>query len=232
MSGYSVYCDESCHLQNDKQRAMVIGSVWCPTAKVQEISARIKEIKVKHGLSPYFEIKWTKVSPSKAQFFTDLVDYFFDDDDLYFRSVVVPEKASLNHEKFNQTHDDWYYKMFFVLLERIINPKDNYQIYLDIKDSRSARKLDKLREVLANANYDFNRSIVDRMQFVRSHEVQLQQLSDLLIGAISYASRGIESSATKLALIERIRKRSGYNLKKSTLPTEKKFNVFLWRANT
>jgi hypothetical protein len=29
----NVYCDESCHLENDHQTAMVLGAVWCPFEK-------------------------------------------------------------------------------------------------------------------------------------------------------------------------------------------------------
>ena len=88
---YNVYCDESCHLENDGQKAMVLGAVWCPKEKRLEIAERIREIKQKHGLERDFEIKWTKVSPSKLAFYQDIVDYFFDDDDLHFRGLVVPD---------------------------------------------------------------------------------------------------------------------------------------------
>ncbi len=62
---YNVYCDESCHLENDHQQAMVLGAVWCPLEKSREIAVRLREIKQKNGMSPQFEVKWTKVSPSK-----------------------------------------------------------------------------------------------------------------------------------------------------------------------
>ncbi len=39
-----------------------------------------------------------------------------------------------------------------------------------------------------------------------------------------------EDTTTKLKLIELIKRRSGYSLEKSTLPTEKKFNYFIWRS--
>ena len=66
---YNVYCDESCHLENDKQKAMVLGLVWCDKTKRKEISNRINEIKQKHNLPKTFEIKWTKISPSKVDFY-------------------------------------------------------------------------------------------------------------------------------------------------------------------
>jgi hypothetical protein len=27
---FTVSCDESCHLENDHQKVMVLGEVWCP----------------------------------------------------------------------------------------------------------------------------------------------------------------------------------------------------------
>ena len=50
----NVYCDESCHLQNDDQKVMVLGAIWCPLDKTREISTRIREIKQKHGFPPNF----------------------------------------------------------------------------------------------------------------------------------------------------------------------------------
>lgn len=35
---FNVYCDESCHLENDHQKAMVLGAVWCPLEKSREIA--------------------------------------------------------------------------------------------------------------------------------------------------------------------------------------------------
>ena len=54
---YNIYCDESCHLENDKQSAMVLGAVWCPLDKTHEIAVRVREIKRKHGLSSKFEVR-------------------------------------------------------------------------------------------------------------------------------------------------------------------------------
>ncbi|HDR1592061.1 TPA: DUF3800 domain-containing protein, partial [Pasteurella multocida] len=59
---FNIYCDESCHLPNDESSVMVLGAIRCPVEKTKEISKRIREIKVKHGFHPNFEIKWNKVS--------------------------------------------------------------------------------------------------------------------------------------------------------------------------
>jgi len=229
---FNVYCDESCHLLNDHQKVMVLGAVWCPEAKVRQVAVRLREIKARHGLRPTVEVKWTKVSPSKRQLYVELVDYFFDDDDLHFRALVVPDKGVLDHAAHDQTHDDWYYKMYFQLLEGVIDPASRYRIYLDIKDTRSASKVAKLHEILANTHYDYSREIVERIQTVRSHEVELLQLADLLIGAVSYANRGLSGNAGKEAVIARLRERSGKTLTTSTFPRESKVNIFRWTARS
>lgn len=227
---FNIYCDESCHLENDHQQVMVLGSIWCPLEKTKEISVRIREIKQRHGLSSSFEIKWQKVSPAKQIFYMDLVDYFFDDDDLHFRALIVPDKSRLRHQDFSQDHDAWYYKMYFDMLKVLLVPQAEYRIYLDIKDTRGADKIRELHDVLCNNMYDFERKIIKRVQTIRSHEVEQLQLADLLIGIIGYANRGLETNQGKLALVERMRHRSGYNLTKSTLLREDKVNLFRWEA--
>ena len=227
---YNIYCDESCHLEHDQHKAMALGAVWCLSEKTREISARIREIKAKYGLSPTFEIKWVKVSPAQPRFYLEVLDYFFDDDDLHYRGLIVPDKTLLRHDEFGQTHDDWYYKMYFDLLKVILHPNACFRIYLDYKDTRGAAKVAKLHEVLSNNLYDFRREIIERVQLVRSHEVEILQLADLLTGAISYAHRGLTTSSAKLALVKRMRQRSGYSLLQTTLLREEKVNLFVWRA--
>jgi len=53
---YNLYCDESCHLEHDRQPVMVLGAVWCPLKKAREISVHIREIKAWHSLPPKFEL--------------------------------------------------------------------------------------------------------------------------------------------------------------------------------
>ena len=209
---------------------MVLGAIWCNHDKTRETALRLREIKVQHGLPANFEIKWTKVSPAKLDFYMDVLNYFFDDDDLHFRAWVA-NKTGLCHEAFCQNHDDWYYKMMFGLLEPLLLPDARFRLYLDMKDTRSARKVAKLHDVLCNNLYDFNRLIVERVQVVEADQVEQLQLADMLLGAVSYANRGLDGSAAKSALISRIKERSGYSMIKSTLLRESKFNIFIWRGN-
>ena len=227
---YNIYCDESCHLENDGSRAMVLGAVFCPLDDTRRIAEEVRTIKVLHGLSPKFEIKWKKVSPAKSGFYLDIFRYFFQNDDLSFRAVVIPDKSKLRHRELGQAHDDWYYKMYFTLLKIILDPSCRYRIYIDIKDTHSITKARRLRDVLCNSIYDFDRNIIQQCQPVHSHEVEQIQVADLLTGALSYVNRGLTSNSAKLQLIEYIKKQTGYSLVNSTLLREKKFNILVWRA--
>ncbi|MDH7462183.1 DUF3800 domain-containing protein [Chitinophagaceae bacterium 26-R-25] len=236
----NIYCDESCHLENDGESIMSIGAVYCPASKKSEVFERLQEFKYRHKLIPkhkknekenrtYYELKWNKVSKSKIDYYKDVINYFFDNDDLHFRVLVVSDKMKIEYEKFNHTHDTFYYKMYFGMLKAILNPEFSHHIYIDIKDTRSREKVHKLEQVLRNDKYDYAKEIIKKVQQVRSHEVEMIQLADVLVGAIGYVNRGKSDSMAKKELIDLIRHRSKYSLTKSTLLREEKFNIFIWQ---
>lgn len=227
---YNIYCDESCHLENDDSKVMVLGALWCRKDVKHEVFSRIREIKAKYGFKSEFEIKWNKVSKARCDFYLELINYFFDDDDLHFRGLIVPDKSLLNHNFFNQDHNTFYYKMYFDLLKVILAPDCGYNIYIDIKDTKGQEKVLELQNVLRNNHYDYNNQIIRKIQQVNSREVELLQITDLLCGALSYLHRDLNGNEAKLKIIEKIRNRSGYSLMNSTLYKEDKMNVFIWRA--
>ena len=231
---YNVYCDESCHLEHDGINVMVLGAVWCPQSKLKEINQRIRQIKERNNIPQSMELKWTKISPAKVELYMDLVNYFFDDDDLHFRAVIIPDKGKLDHKRFHQTHDTWYYKMYFDMLKVIFSPKDRYEVYIDIKDSHSYQRAQKLREVCCNSMLDFSERIIRRLQPIRSNEVEIMQLVDVLIGAVGYENRifplGFPKSQAMMQIVDLVKKRSGYSQTKKTLIREEKINLLAWDA--
>lgn len=226
---YNIYCDETCHLLNDGIKPMALGAVWCPKEKKAEIFKRLRELKVKHGMPPFRELKWRSVSPAQLDYYLDVLDYFFDDDDLHFRSVVIPDKSVLSLQT-KLSIDSLYFKAYFDLLKTIIEPRSGYEVYVDIKDTRSQKMVLNLQKYLNDSHYDFDRGVVKRIQQVCSHEVELIELADFLVGAVVYAQRDLKTSTAKVAIIERIRERSGYSLKKNTLYKEDKMNIFIWKG--
>ena len=227
---FNVYCDESCHLEHDHVPVMAWGAVSCPAEDARAIAETVRSIKVEHGLKPDFEAKWTKISPAQAAFYLAMTDLFLANRRLRFRGLVVPDKSRLDHARFDQSHDDWYYKMYFTMLRPIFTAPHRYRIYLDVKDTRGGPKTRKLHEVLANSLYDFDRECIERVQQVRSHESDLLQITDLLIGALTYANRGLESNAAKTAIVECLRGRLGpHALTCTSAFAATKFNILVWR---
>ena len=214
---------------------MSIGAIYCPKEESKRINDRIRNIKIRNYLPATRELKWTKVSPSCVQVYLDLINYFFDDDDLHFRVIVIKEKERLDHDRYGQTHDEWYYKMYFNMLKNILNPADVYNIYIDIKDTNSYTKAKQLQNVCCNSIYDFSHKTIKKLQPIRSDEVQIMQITDILIGAITHYNREFppygRRSASKQQVIDLIRTRSGYSLTKSTLSREDKTNLFFWEAD-
>lgn len=226
---YNIYCDERCHLEYDHQKIMVLGAIRCEKSYKKQAVNDIRNIKEKYNMNKFCEVKWTKVSPDKYEMYHELVNYFFSNPNLSFRAVIV-DKSQLKHDLFNQSHDNFYYKVYYQLLCRIIVPNNENYIYLDIKDTKGARKVRKLGEILANGLYDFNMECIKNVQIINSKESELLQLADIFIGAISYLNRNENEkenySKAKMNLIETIINSSGYNLRKSTFLSEEKFNLF------
>ncbi len=213
---FNIYCDESCHLENDHKSYMFLGSISSAYNQVKFHTEKIKEIKSKHHF--YGEIKWSNVSKSKFHFYKELIEYFFNTD-LMFRTVGV-DKSKIKNDAFNQTYDDFYYKMYYTLLNYNINTLYNYNVYLDIKDTLSAYKVNKLKEVL-NTKY----SVFRNVQNIRSQESVLLQLADFIMGAISYKHNNIEKkNIAKVNIINKIQQHSGESLMRTNY--SEKLNLF------
>ena len=177
---------------------MLLGNISCAYPQVKRHSERIKELKKKHNF--YAEIKWTNVSPSKLPFYIELIDYFFDTD-LKFRTVAV-RKEKIMCKEHQMTFDDFYYKMYYQLLNHKVDSEYHYNVYLDIKDTWSNTKVTKLQDIL-NVKY----GVFQKVQCIRSEESLLLQLTDLLMGAISYEINVQEKkSSAKEKVIAQIKK--------------------------
>jgi hypothetical protein len=121
--------------------------------------------------------------------------------------------------------------MYFDMLKAILSEERRYRIFLDIKDTLGGKRVANLHKVLSNNLYDFDREIVNSVQLVHSHEIEQMQLTDLLIGALSYKARGFDTSPAKLELVKRFKERSKLSLERSTLLSAKKVNLLFWKPN-
>jgi hypothetical protein len=207
---------------------MVIGGISCPKDKAKHINKAIRDIKVKNGVYKFAEIKWTKVSESKYNMYKELVDLFFDTSYLSFGAVVALNKSHLDYEKCHLSHDDWYQRIYYLTLRGMVDIGNDYHIYVDIKDTKGSEKINQLKDVLNNVTGYFYDETVKNIQLVRSDQIQLLQLADLLIGAVSYSNRGLTTNDAKLKLIEHIEERCNRPLTKISLKSETKVNIYKW----
>ena len=213
---YNFYCDESTHLQNDGQPYMLIAYVSSAYNQLKQHKEHLKMLKARHKVKG--EIKWSNVSAGQYQYYADLIDYFFSTD-LNFRSVIV-NKSKIDEKRPDFTYDDFYFRMYYQLLHHKINMEYTYNIYLDIKDTRSDKKLKRLKDILK-----WNASIRS-FQFIRSHESSIMQLTDLIMGAINYKLRGENKVIAKNKIIEKIESHCKVPITKSTPKSADKFNLF------
>lgn len=224
----NVYCDESCHLEHDKSNIMTIGGVWCDKTKVKELSEKIKGIKIKHGIKPNFEVKWIKVSDNKIEFYSELLKLFFEEEEIHLRCLVVSDKSKLRHDDFHQDHNTFYDKMYYLMLCYMIDSSQGYNIYVDIKDTHTNEKCNIVKSYLRKKYRDYDGKIICKIQPVDSSEIQLMQLVDILIGAITYSNRELNSSNSKMRLVNEMKQLSGLSLNHTTSINSNKVNIFLW----
>ena len=132
------------------------------------------------------------------------------------------DKTKIKNDTFGQDYDTFYYKMYYQLPIHRKNSEYAYNVYLDIKDTLSANKVNKLKEIL-NVKYGMFRNV----QNIQSKESLMMQLADLIMGAISYELNQHDKKVTaKIKLIDKIKQEANHDLAKSTIYGEKKLNLF------
>ena len=222
---FEIYCDESCQdvftSQRTKCQHMFIGGLWLPAEKRGTFKAELHSIREKHKI--FSEIKWNKISASKIDFYTDLINYFFDkNDDLRFRCVVV-EKSKVDLIKYHDSDAELgFYKFYYQLLHHWILDFNEYAIYLDIKTSRTRNRLKVLHQCLHNANLS---SEIKILQALPSHENIFIQRTDLLLGAVNAKFNGQISGNSKKKILECIENRLSHKIT-ATSKGYTKFNIF------
>lgn len=224
---YNVYCDESCHLESNDSKYMLIGAIYCPKEKVKEINNHIRKLKEDYNLSNNIELKWNKVDKKTEKLYLDIINYFFNNDDLKFRVIVI-NKEKLDHEKYNQTENDFYHKAYYEMLKYIVSYNNSYNIYPDIKDTNSYYYHQIMFNYLKIKLSDTNNKIIKKIQPIKSYEAPILQVNDILIGALSYYYRNLSGNEVKLNIIKEIN-----NLYQSSFDEtsyNEKFNIFIWKS--
>lgn len=233
MEEINIYCDESCHLWHIDDQYMALGLVACPKIKIKTVNKYLGMLKREHNIKTETELKWTKLSNSNHGAYKDIINYFFDNDYLKFRCVIInKQEIRLDFDEDGKiNYDDFYYKMYYLLLKEALDNNTNNFVYLDIKDTRSKSKIKVLKSCVDSIlrKWEFKNTFVKNIQVVQSKEVALMQITDILLGAMTYMARGLNKVEAKKSIINLIKSRTDYNLDKSTPRGYRKFNVFYFK---
>ena len=218
---FNLYCDESTHLIHDGHPYMLLSYISIAYPQIRLAKEEIKAIKRKFNYTE--ELKWTNVHSATYKVYAELVDWFFMND-LEFRAVVV-DKSQIDEQRADYSFNDFYFRMYFQLLHTKVDFQNRYNVFLDIKDTCSGEKLEKLKKMMS-----YNSSI-GTLQFIPSRESVFIQLADVLMGAINYNLRIQKGDVkgnviAKLKLIEKIKRHSNISLNTTTPLSRNKFNLF------
>lgn len=224
-----IYGDESCHLRTGIGNYMVIGVVCCEEQNKNDIVFDIRNIIEKYGYNKFSEIKWKKVSPRNVKMYQEILNYFHENDGLFYRSIVIEKKQIDWHE------EDFYGKMYYQLLKYIILNNhetyfsyDKYKVYMDISDTIGAKRVHKLQDFFMGQLRRSNVSRDVHIQEIRSTESPLLQLADIISGAIQYVHRDEynKNKPGKSQLVNWLE--NTYNIFSTTY--KPKVNVFYWKG--
>jgi len=222
---YVVYCDESRHDGGVESRFMAIGSLWVPRCHKVEITKALHSLFRDEGF--HAEVKWSKVSASRLAAYQKVVDFFFAQDALRFRVIVV-DHAKYDPERFHSGDRELgFYKFYYEMLVQWLEPGNEYLILLDFKQNQSADRYRDLRAVLTR-KLKGEAKILD-LTVIDSGETPLAQLCDLLTGAVASAWCGdAKAGNAKAELCAHIARCRGVSSLKtaSASPAISKFNVF------
>jgi hypothetical protein len=225
-----LFCDESCHLPHDRAPFLLLGLTSCPADKVRAAHEQLAAIWERFNLPKHLEVKWTKVSPGRLDFYQAVLEWFFASENVTFRSLVLPDKQRLYAAIPAETRDYLYYRLYYKLLSNTIEQENRYRVFIDLKDTRGREKITHLTELLrADANDPYGKS-VESLQHVHSHEIKLLQVCDLLMGAVGFARRPVaeNESPAKRKLVKFIEDRLGYPLTSDSPPGEEKCSIITW----
>lgn len=221
--GYTVYCDESRHDSQERNRYMAIGGLWVPTGKKQALTKELRELLASRGLRS--EVKWTKTSEKHLEDYKAIVDFFVANE-LNFRVIVVDQRK-VDYDRFKQGDEELgFYSFYYEMLIKWLDKPVTYNLLLDFKKNKGADHYEVLARCL-RAKVPAE-TVVSGVHVIDSADSPLAQLADLLTGAVAASWCGFPGITPKSQLADYIAKRLGrFSLRLANAgPAFGKFNIF------
>lgn len=230
-SDYLIYCDESCPLEYES--TTLLGAIGCSYESKEIIVKELRSIKNKYFINSRYETKWVKVSKSKLEYYKELINYFYNNDDIRIRILVAKNKENSNNDKYNNgDYQEWYYKMYYYLLDKFIDCNYDYYMLYDEKDKYTTYKMNKVKDIIkTKKSFNDPEHFNFKIKQINSKESELMQLLDVIMGAVGYKNRGFlkkEKGETKKEIVNYIEEVFNKSISETTSPFESKFNIFIW----
>ncbi len=192
VSMIDIYADESC---KENHTYLILGGIAIETKLVPALLSELKAVRDK--FNTHGEVKWTKVSKAKLEFYKAFVDVFFDfnrKDDAHFHCLTV-DTRTFKHGAYNQGSSEiGFNKLIYQLLLHKFGKRygPTYRIYVYLDKRNTSEHPDKLRPMLNNAlcKKEIKTFPFKRLTFQDSAESDIIQLNDLLIGSIGFRKNG------------------------------------------
>ncbi len=230
LTSFNIYCDET-RVENPDSTKMVIGALILPREQKQRATDLIKKAKKKHGF--FQELKWNKVGDKYLSFYKKIIDLFLSESGLDFRCIVV-DKSKVQYDAFHNGDQELaFFKFYYLMLRQRLSDFNQYYIFLDKKPTRDKNRARSLHAFLQSyVLLHTNNCNIKHLQSYSSKEVELIQLSDFLSGLMGFACNERKSDQAKSLLVKYLKaKLSREHLCRTTVLSEEKFNVFVWKGS-
>ncbi len=190
---YVFFADES-GISND--RFTVVGGICVRKGAIPDIHENIQAFRNMHNM--HSEMKWSKISNQKEVEYHAFVELFFALNNanlVHFHSIIF-DSHKANHKKFNNGDADiglskLYYQLILHRFSKYYPHAEGMCVCLDRRSSSTS--LNDLRDML-NAGiakaHGITSNPIKQVVSQDSHEDDLLQLNDVILGAVCAARNG------------------------------------------
>jgi len=188
-----VFIVDEAGISND--RFTVVGGICMHRDTVAGVYKTLSEYRV--TLNMKSELKWSKVSDQKQAEYKWLVDYFFalnNSNHLQFHAIIF-DSHQWNHRKYNEGEGDTglsklYFQLILHKFMKRCGPSGSLYVCMDHRNSKTS--LEDLKKMLNAACLRDNGldGCLKQLVSKHSHDDDLIQLNDVILGAVCAARNG------------------------------------------
>jgi hypothetical protein len=199
---YDLYCDESGTDKNDFH----FGAIHCSRARATRLDKAMQNFRVQNNL--IHELKWTKVSKTFLAAYIEFVDIFLDDQ--YTTFVLSSISKGAHWRRLASSNDSRFLHAYFHFLEHAMWASARYAVFLDATSSKRY-KFTAFHYALNLLDIRYHRQKkVHTFHVVHSHENNMIQLVDVLLGALTSKAEAAPKVALATYVQQKIRAKTKF----------------------